>query len=307
MSHDHHQHDASAMTDARLIWAVIANTALTVAQIVGGIFSGSLSLVADALHNLNDAASLGVALGARRIARRPADKARTFGYRRAEIIGALINTTALILIGVFLIYEAIMRFFQPREIDGWIVVIVGGIALVVDLATALLTLAGSKRSINIKAAFVHNVADALGSVVVMGVGTLVLLFNWNLIDPLATLGLAGYILYQSFPLMKRSIHILMDGVPPDVDFDGLVQTMNEVEGVESVHHVHVRHLDEHHTAIEAHVVVTRANWDRIEQIKADLKQRLHDGFDIEHATLEFEQDRPDAREPDHDRSVVPNH
>jgi cobalt-zinc-cadmium efflux system protein len=98
----------------------------------------------------------------------------------------------------------------------------------------------------------------------------------------------------------------MDGVPPDVDFDGLVQTMNEVEGVESVHHVHVRHLDEHHTAIEAHVVVTRANWDRIEQIKATLKQRLYDGFDVEHATLEFEQDRPDEIEPDHDQSIVPN-
>jgi len=295
------------MSDARLVWAVAANTLLTVAQIIGGVISGSLSLVADALHNLNDAASLGVALGARRIARRPADKTRTFGYRRAEVVGALINTTTLILIGVYLIYEAVMRLFQPREINGWIVVAVAGMALIVDVATVVLTFAGSKQSLNIKAAFVHNFADALGSLVVIGVGVVVLVFGWSLIDPLATLALAGYILYQAFPMLKRSVHILMDSVPDDVDFDRLVRTMNAVDGVRSVHHVHVRHMDEHHTAVEAHVVTDEQRWGHLEQIKAQLKQQLHDEFAVEHTTLEFEQSLKDPEGTCEDRSVVPKH
>ena len=130
-SHDHshgHHHDTSQMSDTRLIWAVGVNLLLTIAQVIGGLIAGSLALVADALHNLNDAASLGLALIARRIARRPADRKRTFGYRRAEIIGALINLTTLIIVALYLIYEAISRFFDPQEIGGWIVVIVARMA-----------------------------------------------------------------------------------------------------------------------------------------------------------------------------------
>ena len=127
------------MGDRRLLLAIIANMLLTVAQVAGGVLSGSLSLVADALHNFSDASSLLIAWLARRIGRQPADDLRTFGYRRAEVIAALVNLVLLAIIGLYLVYEAAWRFFQPQVIEGWIVVIVAGVALVVDVATALLT------------------------------------------------------------------------------------------------------------------------------------------------------------------------
>ena len=158
-----HQHDTENLGDGKLMAAVVINVLLTVAQVIGGIISGSLSLIADALHNLSDAASLGIAIIARKIGRRPADELKTFGYKRAEVIAALINLTTLIIIGVYLIYEALWRLAEPQEIAGWLVVIVASIALVVDVVTALLTYAQSKNSMNIKAAFLHNLSDALAS------------------------------------------------------------------------------------------------------------------------------------------------
>ena len=179
-----------------MVGAVLVNVLLTFAQVVGGILSGSLSLVADALHNLNDAASLGIALVARRIARRPADSRRTFGYRRAEVIGAIINLTTLIIVGLYLIYEAVSRYFDPRPIEGWVVVWVAGIALAVDIVTALLTFKLSKGNLNIRAAFIHNVSDALASVAVIVAGTLILLYDWYWADLAATVLISGYVLYQ---------------------------------------------------------------------------------------------------------------
>lgn len=288
MGHGHsHYPDPEQAGDRRLLAAIAVNVLLTGAQIVGGVISGSLSLVADALHNLNDAASLGIALIARRIARRPADKVRTFGYRKAEVIGALINTTTLIIVGLYLVYEAVARFLQPEPIDGWIVVIVAGIALVVDLATALMTFSMAKENLNIKAAFVHNVADALGSLVVICVGIVVLVFQWYVADLIATLLLAGYILLQGYRLMSESIRILMDSVPADLDLDGIKARMAAVPGVQEVHHVHIRQIDEHHRALEAHIVAWEG-FEDAEAIKRALKELLRREFAIAHTTLEFE-------------------
>lgn len=204
---------------------------LTFAQIAGGIFSGSLSLIADALHNFSDAASLVIAYGARRIARRPSDERMTFGYVRAEIVASLINYTTLIVIGLYLVYEAVTRFIAPVPIEGWTVVIVAGIALVIDLITAMLTYTLSKTSMNIRAAFLHNVSDALGSVGVIIAGTLVLLYGWTWIDPAITLMIAAYILWQAFTEIGGSIRILMMAAPEDVNVNELVSDMRSVEGV----------------------------------------------------------------------------
>ncbi|MBE0564955.1 MAG: cation transporter [Krumholzibacteria bacterium] len=288
MGHGHSHHpDPEQTGDRRLLAAIVVNVLLTGAQVVGGVISGSLSLVADALHNLNDAASLGIALIARRIARRPADKVRTFGYRKAEVIGALINTTTLIIVGLYLVYEAVARFLQPEPIDGWIVVIVASFALVVDLATALMTFSMAKENINIKAAFVHNVADALGSLVVICVGIVVLAFQWYVADLIATLLLAGYILFQGYRLMAESVRILMDSVPADLDRDGIAARMAAVPGVHDVHHVHIWQIDEHHRALEAHIVA-QAGPEDAEAIKRALKELLRQEFAIAHTTLEFE-------------------
>ncbi|MBA1332727.1 cation transporter, partial [Candidatus Endoriftia persephone str. Guaymas] len=144
MDHDHQHHDVETMGDRRLAIAIAFNMLLTLAQVIGGVISGSLALIADALHNFSDASSLFIAWVARKIGRQPADHFKTFGYKRAEVIAALINLVTLVLIGFYLIYEAIWRIFEPQVIEGWTVVIVAGIALVVDIATAILTYHMSK-------------------------------------------------------------------------------------------------------------------------------------------------------------------
>lgn len=286
--HHHHHHDTASMPDGRLAWAVAVNLALTVAQIAGGVVSGSLALVADAVHNLSDAAALGIALFARRVARRGADASMTYGYRRAEIIAALINLTTLIVIGVYLVYEAAVRFVAPEPIAGWIVVVVAGAALAVDLVTAALTYAGAKSSMNVRAAFLHNAADALGSVAVMAAGALVIWQGWTWVDPAATLLIAGYILWHGLVEIRACIRILMAAVPAGLDLAELSAAVTGVDGVVGAHHLHVWQLDERDRYFEAHVVIERADADRLEDIKRAVKQALHARFGIAHSTLEFE-------------------
>jgi cobalt-zinc-cadmium efflux system protein len=257
MAHHHHHHIDPASGDRRVFWAIGVNFLLTIAQIVGGVMAGSLSLIADALHNLSDAVSLVIAFAARKIARRPSDSKMTFGYVRAEIVAALINYTTLIVIGLYLVYEAVMRFFEPQPVAGWMIVIIAGVALVIDIVTAMLTYTLSKSSMNIRAAFLHNVADALGSVAVIVAGTLIILFDWWLVDPIVTLMIAGYILWMAFAEIGGSIRVLMLGSPPEIDMEALIGALGEVEGVEGVHHVHVWAIDESQNALEAHVVRSR--------------------------------------------------
>ena len=195
MSGTHHHHHESN-SDKSLLVAVAINVLLTLAQVIGGIISGSLSLVADALHNLSDAASLGIALFARKISRKPADEFKSFGYQRAEVIAALINLTLLITISLYLIYEAIWRIVEPQAITGWIIILVAGIALIIDMITATITFKMSKDSINMKAAFLHNLSDALASIGVIIAGTLILLHEWYWVDTLIAFLLAGFVLWQ---------------------------------------------------------------------------------------------------------------
>jgi len=185
----------TAKSEQRLIWALLVNVILTFVQIAGGVISGSLALIADALHNFSDAVSLLIALIARKWAEKPADENRTFGYKRAELIGAMINLTTLILIGFYLLFEAVLRSFEPEPIAGWIVVIIASVALVVDVITAALTYVLAKDSLNIRAAFLHNIADALSSVAVIIAGTLIILYEWYIVDTISTFLIAGYVLY----------------------------------------------------------------------------------------------------------------
>jgi len=286
-----HDHGIENMGDKRLIAAIGVNVLLTGVQIIGGSISGSLSLIADALHNLSDAASLGIALFARKIGRKPPDEFKTFGYKRAEVIASLINLTTLIIIGLYLIYQAIWRFVEPEEIEGWMVVIIAGVALCMDVVTAALTYTMSKKSMNIKAAFLHNVSDALASIGVIIAGTLILLYDWYWTDTVLTLIIAGYVLWQGFTMLPKTIHLLMEGTPDHLSVDEVIKLMESVESVENVHHVHIWQLDEHLNALEAHLVVNSNELSNIERIKAETKKLLFDRFEIGHSTLEFE--RPD--------------
>ena len=284
----HHHHVDPEAGDARVFWAVVVNLALTAVQIVGGVLSGSLALIADAIHNLSDALSLLIAFVARKIAKRPADEAMTFGYGRVEIVAALVNYTTLIVIGLYLIYEASLRAINPTSVDGWFVVIIAGFALIVDAVTALLTYSLSKQSVNIRAAFLHNVADALGSIAVIIAGTLIILYDWRLIDPLVTFLIAGYILWMSFSEIGPVIRILMLGSPADIDTHVVLQIVRRIGGVASVHHLHLWRMQEHEDALDAHLVIEPGSWNRADAIKASVKAALKDKFGIQHATIELE-------------------
>jgi len=287
--HDHgHTHIDPESGDRRVSIAIWANGLLTVAQIVGGILSGSLALIADALHNFSDMASLVIAFVARKIARRPADERMTFGYGRIEIVAALINYTTLILIGFYLIYEGGMRMIDPPEVAGWTVVILGGVALVVDTLTALLTYSMQKGSVNIRALFLHNLSDALASVAVIIGGSLIILYDMRWVDPAITIGIALYILYLAFTEIGGPIRTLMLDSPPDIDNAAVVEAMRSVDGVADVHHVHLWQMEEDKAALDCHVVLTAGGWGKIEKIKAAIKDRLKDDFNIAHSSLEFE-------------------
>lgn len=282
-----HKHDQD-LGDRRVLWAVLVNVGLTVAQIVGGIFAGSLALIADAIHNLSDAISLAIAFGARKIARRPGNADMTFGYGRAEIVAALVNYTTLIVIGLYLVYEAVWRFIQPQGVDGWLIVIIAVFALVVDWVTALLTYRLSKNSINIRAAFLHNVADALGSIGVIIAGTVIIVYQWELIDPLITLMIAAYVLWQSFKEGKGVVRMLMLATPAGLDRDAVSSSLRALDGVEDVHHVHLWEIEEQRRSLEAHVVVNDEYWPKIEQLQAAIRNCLSSDYDVEHSTIEFE-------------------
>lgn len=275
------------MGDGRLTLAVVVNLALTVAQLVGGVLSGSLALIADAIHNLSDAIALVIAWGARRIARRPADARMTFGYARAETVAALVNYTTLIVIGLWLVWEAGARFLDPRPVDGWIVVILAGVALAVDLATAALTYSMSKQSLNIRAAFLHNLADALGSVGVIMAGVAVIAWDFTLADPLVTLAIAAFILWHAGAEVGAVIRVLMLGAPPGVSAQAVLAAMRGTDGVSGVHHLHLWQMDEHRPSVEAHVVVAEGRWSEADAIKAAVRDRLKP-LGVHHSTLELE-------------------
>ncbi len=267
------------------------------------------ALIADALHNFSDAASLGLAWFARKIGRRPADKLMTFGYAQGEVVAALINLTTLLIIGFYLLVETIDRFADPQPVESWTVIGVAGIALVIDLVTAFITHRGASDSINMKAAFLHNVSDAMASVGVIAAGVLILLYDFYLADLIITVVIAGYVIWQGLSLMPRTVRLLMGAVPDEVEFDQIVHALQEHDGIAGVHHVHVWNLGEHHRALEVHLTPSTTSLQAFERLKQPIRDMLLEKFGIAHATLEAclatECDdqliptHPPASDPDH--------
>ncbi|OYX43592.1 MAG: cation transporter [Rhodobacterales bacterium 32-67-9] len=285
--HSHrHAHLPEGAGDRNVAVAVLVNVALTVAQVVGGLLSGSVALIADAVHNLSDAVALVIALAARRIARRPADARMSFGYGRAEIVAALVNYTVLIVISVWLGYEAVVRLLDPPEVAGGIVVVLAALALVIDLATALLTWRLAKESTNIRAAFLHNLADAGSSVAVIVGGALIWAFDWRLADPLITLLISGWILWHALSEIGPVIRILMLAAPPELEAAALRRAIAAEEGVADVHHLHLWQMDERRSSVEAHLVLEEGVdfTDAVRRVKA----RVVEEFGISHTTFETE-------------------
>jgi len=288
-SHDHgHHHQGEEQTERRLWISIGLNFIITLAEFIGGIISGSLSLLSDALHNLNDTASLGISLIARKISKRDANREKTFGYQRAEIIGAFINLITLVIIALFLIKEGIERFYNPQPIDGTVMFIVAVIGLLGNVITAGLLFRSSKGNINIRSAYIHILSDALSSVGVIAAGVLILWYQLYIIDTILTLIIAGYILWQSYFMLRKTIKILMESTPAGLELPNIRAAMSEVSGVLDIHHLHIWRLDEKNILLESHVVIDKNDLTEMESIKASLKKLLGSKFNIHHSTLEFE-------------------
>lgn len=283
--HSHsHSHRHSHTANGKLTLAVFINVLLTIVQIVGGILSGSLSLIADALHNLSDAGAIVIAIFARKISAKNADENMTFGYQRAEIIGTLINSITLIIIGFYLIYEAVSKYFNPTEINGWLVIYIAGIALIIDIATAVLTyMSGAKDSMNLRAAFIHNVSDALASVAVIVAGILIILYQWYVVDIIATILISIYVLYHGGLLALESIKILMQAVPEACDVSAIKADIELNLHITHAHDIHVWQLDEHKLFLECKLELA-ANIDQVNL--AEIKSMLENKYAIKHSTIE---------------------
>jgi cobalt-zinc-cadmium efflux system protein len=291
MAHHHHHHGHAHGTEAgegRLILSILLNLLITIVEVIGGLLSGSLALLSDALHNLSDTTSLGVSWATLRISKRPADINRTFGYRRAQIIGAFINLVTLVVIALFLVSEAAERYLDPQPIDGAIMLSVALVGLAANLLTAVLLYRQSKHSLNIRSAFIHIVSDAVSSVGVVFGGLLIILYELYIVDIFLTILISIYILYQSFHLLRQTARILMQSVPEGIQLANVNKEVRSIEGVLDIHHVHIWQLDEANMNMEAHIVIDPNNLSEMPRIKQDVKQRLRNEFGINHSTLEFE-------------------
>ena len=278
------RHNHNHSSDGKLSIAVFINVLLTIVQVVGGILSGSLALIADALHNLSDAGAIMVAIIARRIGNKSPNKTMTYGYKRAEIIGALINSTSLIIVGLYLIYEAIGKYFNPSPIDGWVVFWIAGIALIIDIATAVITYkAGAKDNMNIRAAFIHNISDALASLAIIITGLLIILYQLYIFDVIATIGISVYVIYHGLSLLKKCIMIIMQAVPENIDIENIKQSLENIEGVSSARHIHAWQLDDKKVCLESHILL---NSKEHERIKEESREMLKNKFGVSHSTLE---------------------
>lgn len=284
--HAHHHHHHAPASDTAVLWAVVINVVLTVAQVAGGAIAGSVALIADGVHNFSDAAALVLAFGARRLARRGASAAMSFGWERAEVIAALVNYVALILVALWLMGEAAGRLLNPPAVQGGIVIWLATLALVIDLGTAALTFRLSRESVNIRAAFLHNLADAGASVAVIAGGVLIALWDLRWVDPVLTIGISAFILWHVVHDLGPVLRILMLGTPSARDSADLAEHLGEIAGVEEVHHLHIWQIDEKRDALEAHLVL--AEGADFAAVIAQAKAMLAEKFDLTHVTLEPE-------------------
>ncbi|MBO9481081.1 cation diffusion facilitator family transporter [Salinisphaera sp. G21_0] len=285
---DQHE-DYDSVGDGKLSLALFIKLFLSGVQVVGGGVAGSLSLIADSLHNLGDACAILVAVIARRIGCKSADKRMTYGYKRADILGALINSVFLLVVGGYLIFEAAGKFFYPREVDGWIVLLVAGVALLVNITTSLLTFkAGARSDININAVFIHSASDAVASLVVIVAGVLIINYQLYIFDVIATVGISVYVIFNGAILLRRCIIILMQGVPGGIDIEQIRAALESIEGVKRVGRMHVWQLDDKKIFFEGRILLNGAE---PETIKRKIRVALRHQFCINHTTLETKSSR----------------
>ncbi|MET2871013.1 MULTISPECIES: cation diffusion facilitator family transporter [Exiguobacterium] len=290
MAHNH-AHDHSHTSNKKiLIISFFIISAYMVVEAIGGYLTNSLALLADAGHMLSDAASLAIALLAFKLGEQIANNRKTFGYRRFEILAAVLNGVTLILISIYIFYEAINRFIQPPEVASVGMLIVSSIGLAINLLVGWIMLRGAdvEHNLNMRGAYLHVVSDTLGSVGAILAALLIMAFGWNWADPLAGIIVSGLVLRSGYFVTKSGLNVLMEGAPQNVDVEKVLQVIHNKEGVRSIHDFHLWSITSGMNALSCHVVVDGNlqiydSENLLQEIEHDLAH-----LNVQHSTIQFE-------------------
>jgi cobalt-zinc-cadmium efflux system protein len=277
---------AAAKHANRLRWALALTSTYMVAEVVGALVTGSLALLADAAHMLTDVGGLALALLAIRFAAREATPQLTYGYLRTEVLSALTNAVVLLLLTVYILYEAYQRFLAPPEILSGPMLVVAAIGLVVNLISMRLLAVGSSESLNVKGAYLEVLGDMLGSVGVIVAALIIMWTGWRLADPIMGAGIGLFIVPRTWTLLKQVTHILMEGTPPNIDLALLERKLMEIPGATAVHDLHVWTVTSGFDALSCHLIA--ADTSLGSEILRQARLLLKTEFNIDHVTIEIE-------------------
>ena len=295
MSHNHSHKHIEVTSEKRLFITMALNFFITVVQIIGGIISGSLSLISDAMHNFSDGVSIIVTYIALKLSSKPKTTKYTFGLKRAEIIAAVINASSLIIISFFLIREAVERLYNPNVITGSLMLIVAFVGFIPNVIGALLLKKGSENNINIRAAYFHLLSDAVSSVAIIIGAVFIILYKIYWIDPLLTVLISLYILKETYKIVKESIDILMMSNPEGIDLNEIKTFVEKIPGILNIHHVHLWKLNDNDIHFEAHIEVNDISVSETSEIQKQIEGKLHEMYEINHTTLQFECDKCEVK------------
>lgn len=273
-----------------LVMALLITASVMVLEIIVGVLSHSLALLADAGHMATDTAALGMSLTAAWIARQPATRTKTFGFYRTEILAAFLNGLTLWLIVIWIVYEAVQRFRHPPTIQAPMMLLTAVVGLLANLGCARVLRPTQTDSLNQRGAYLHVLADAVGSVSVIGAALVIWVTGWQRADPMASLLVCGVILWGSWQLISESVNILLEGTPPHIDVVTVMRAMQAVPGVKRVHEVHIWTITSGMEAMSGHVMV--GDWHEAQAILSGLNEVLRTQFGIRHTTLQVEIDAP---------------
>ena len=288
MGHDpHHDHGLDNIRHERpLRWALALTLCFLAVELAGAWLSQSLSLLSDAAHMATDAFALAVALTAVHLSRRPPDARRTYGYARLEALGALVNGGLLLVLAGWILFEAVLRLMQPRDIASLTMMIVAALGLAVNLVAMRLLKAGSGESLNMKGAYLEVWADMLGSVAVLAGGAVIWASGWTWVDPLLAVALGLWVLPRTLRLLREAVHLLLEGVPHGLDLDQVRAAIESRPGVASVHDLHLWSVSSQQPLLSAHLVIAAGA--NAEHTRRGVAAMLEDTFRIQHATLQTE-------------------
>jgi len=257
-------------------------------EVAAGIFSNSLALLTDAAHNFTDVLALGLSWWALRLTAQPAHSGKTYGYHRAGILAALVNSTTLVVIALGIFYESYQRFVNPPEVQADVLISVGVVAVVINVVTALLVRRGAEHDLNIRSAFLHLMGDVLSTVGAVIAGIIIRYTNWNWLDPLVSVLIGFLILWSAWNIVREAIDILMEGTPTDIDVDAMIQDITSVEGVRGVHDLHVWSITQTMRTLSAHLVIHDMPISEGAYIQTGVNEILFHKYGVSHATLQLE-------------------